>query len=80
MARGSLWLLKWSAIVALGLAALALATVLLLISGDWAAEHENAIRWVFMIGGGAYALWLLAQIRDLLVKVAASLEALSRRP
>jgi hypothetical protein len=78
--RGIVSLLKWAAIIALGLVVLAALVALGLIYNDWAKAHETSIRWALAGGAAGYGLWLLAQIRDQLAKLVAILEVASRQP
>ena len=78
--RGIVWLIKWAAIVAAALAGLAVLIFLGLISNDWSKEHADAIRWTALGGAGGYGLWLLSEIRRLLIRAVRLMELNSKAP
>jgi hypothetical protein len=80
MGRGIVWLIKWAAIVAAVLAGLAVLILLVLISNEWTKAHADSIRWAVLGGAGGYALWLLLEIRKLLVRTVHLLERFGEAP
>ncbi|MDP1642614.1 MAG: hypothetical protein Q8L59_10560 [Phenylobacterium sp.] len=80
MGRGIVSLLKWAAIIGLGLIILAIFVIGAMISTDLAKGHETTIRWAVASGMGAYGLWLLAKIHDQLAKLVTILKAPSPKP